>query len=66
MPTTADRIVKARDRLGITDAEIARRLGVTRSTVHGWVHGVHEPNLRSLRSIAKALGCKASALMGAA
>lgn len=64
--TTAQRIAKARDRLGITDAEIARRVGVPRSTVHGWVHGSHEPTLRSLRSIAKALGCKANDLMGAA
>jgi transcriptional regulator with XRE-family HTH domain len=64
--TTSQRIVRARDRAGIIDAEIARRCGCPRSTVHGWIHGTHEPTLRSLRAIAKALGCRLADLMGAA
>ncbi len=64
--TVADRIVKARNRLGITDAELARRLEVTRSTVHDWVHGEHEPTLASLRRLAQALECEVGELMGAA
>ena len=63
---TATRIVQARDRLGITDAELARRLKTTRSTVHDWVHGEHEPTLASLRRIAKALECDLGELLGAA
>jgi len=64
--TTAARIVRARDRLGINDAELARRLDVTRSTVHDWVHGLHEPNLASLRRLARALECELADLLGAA
>ena len=64
--SVASRIVRARDRLDISDAELARRLKVTRSTVHAWVHGDHEPNLKSIRRIAKALQCEVSELLGAA
>jgi transcriptional regulator with XRE-family HTH domain len=63
--SVASRIVRARKRLDISDAELARRLNVTRSTVHAWVHGEHEPNLASLRRIARALGCEVAELLGA-
>lgn len=61
----AERICARRDELKINDAELARRLGVTRSTVHDWVHGVHQPNLSSLREIAEALECDLGELLGA-
>lgn len=64
--TVASRIVRARDRLKLSDADLARRLKVTRSTVHDWVHGEHEPNLASLRRISKALGVDLSELLGEA
>lgn len=63
---TATHIIQARDRAGITDAELARRLEVSRSTVHDWVHGEHEPTLSSLRKIAKALDVELAELLGAA
>jgi transcriptional regulator with XRE-family HTH domain len=63
-PTVANLIVRACKRLKITDAELARRVGVTRSTVHGWVHGNHEPTLESLRGIADALECDIGELLG--
>jgi ribosome-binding protein aMBF1 (putative translation factor) len=59
----AQRIVAARDRLNISDAELARRLRVPRSQVHDWVHGEHEPNLRSLRRLAKVLGTDLAELL---
>ena len=62
--TVADRIVAARKKLEISDAELARRLDVTRSTVFDWVHGVHEPNLESLRRLAGVLECTVSDLLG--
>lgn len=64
--TVATRIIRARDKLGISDAELARRVDVTRSTVHDWIHGEHEPTLASLRKIAKALDCDLGELLGVA
>ena len=62
----ASAIVRAKKRLDITDAELARRLGVTRSQVHDWVHGEHQPNLASLRRLAEMLECDLIELLGAA
>lgn len=59
-------IVARRDELDISDAELARRIGVTRSQIHDWVHGEHEPTLSSLRRIAKALDMDLSELLDAA
>lgn len=33
-------------------------LGTTKSQAHDWANGTHEPNLASLRKIAKKLGCE--------
>lgn len=40
-------------------------MDVSKSTVHDWVHGVHEPNLESLRRLAKVFGCDLPTLLGA-
>lgn len=61
----AELIVKRRDELKLTDAALARRLKVTPSQVHDWVHGEHEPTLASLRRIAKGLGLDLSDLLDA-
>jgi transcriptional regulator with XRE-family HTH domain len=62
--SVAERIVKRRDALKLKDSQLARVLGVTRSTVHGWTHGDHEPTLASLRRIARALKCDVAELLG--
>lgn len=59
-------IVREQEKRGWTDAELARRLKVTRSQVHDWVHGHHEPNLSSLRRIAKVFRCEVADLLRAA
>jgi transcriptional regulator with XRE-family HTH domain len=61
--STASRIVRARERLGIRDTELARRLKTSRSTVSEWVTGKHEPTLKSLRKIARALRCSVEELL---
>ena len=60
--------IRARiEKLEITDAELARRLGhESRSQVHDWVHGVHQPTLSSLKQLAAALECDLTELLGAA
>lgn len=40
-------------------------LGTTKSQAHDWANGTHEPNLSSLRSIAKKLKCEVIELIEA-
>ena len=51
--------------MGITNAELARRVGVPRSTVTGWIKQTHKPNLESLVKLAAALGCDVADLLEA-
>jgi transcriptional regulator with XRE-family HTH domain len=62
--TTAQLIVKARERKKLKPAELARLLGVTRSQVHGWEHGRSEPGLESLRRLADVFGVPIQSLIG--
>jgi DNA-binding XRE family transcriptional regulator len=50
--TKSQRIVRARKKLKLNPAQFAKRLGVARSTVHGWEHGKPGPNLEHWRKIA--------------
>lgn len=40
-----DRIRDARERLGLTQAVLAKAVGVSKNTVSNWETGVHEPTL---------------------
>ena len=51
-------------RAGITQATLAKKLGVTRPCVHNWYWGVCEPNIGSLRKIRRVLGCTFEDLIG--
>lgn len=64
--TTAELIEQRCKAKGLTNAELARRMEVTRSTVHDWVHGIHEPNLESLRKLAEVFECEVAELIGVA
>ena len=48
----------------VTQADLARRLGVSRTTVHQWYWGINEPSVRRLRQIRGILGCTWEELMG--
>lgn len=47
-------------------AELAAQLGTTKSQAHDWANGTHEPNMSSLRHIAKAIDCEVMDLIDAA
>jgi transcriptional regulator with XRE-family HTH domain len=47
-------------------ADLAEKLGTSKSQAHDWANGTHEPNLSSLREIAKKLDCKIIDLIDAA
>lgn len=47
-----DRIVEFRNNLGITQAELGRKLGVTRSAVNTWEMGLSIPQLKHVVEMA--------------
>lgn len=49
---------------GIKQADLARRLGVSRSTVHSWYWGVNEPSITTLARIRRLLRCEWDDLLG--
>src|SRR3954453_187939 len=55
-------LAKARRAAGLTQEELAHRLGVDRSTVGRWEAGAGDPILRARRELADALGVDPAAL----
>ncbi len=55
-----DEIFKARAEVGLTQAEVAKRIGTTQSAVARLESGggKHSPSLATLEKYASALGCK--------
>ena len=51
----AKNILKARKNLGISQAELAKRLGKVQGAVAMWEKGIREPKLSELEKIAEAL-----------
>lgn len=51
-------------RAGVTQAMLAKRVGVGRPCVHNWYWGNTEPGIVSLRKIKNALGCTFDDLLG--
>lgn len=52
----AKNIVRARKKAGLTQAELARKLKKSRSSVSEYEDGTHAPRLRALAKIAKICG----------
>lgn len=48
----ADKIKLLREKAGITQAELARRLGVTRSGMNAWEMGISEPSTKYVAKLA--------------
>lgn len=55
MATFGDRVAAAREALGMTDEELARRLGVRLKTVRGWENDAAEPRANKLQILAGVL-----------
>jgi transcriptional regulator with XRE-family HTH domain len=69
MPLTLERknfIAEVRQRAGCTQAELARRTGLSQSSISQIEQPVRQPRLDTLRRIAKALGCDVSSLIDGA
>ncbi|WP_074221541.1 helix-turn-helix transcriptional regulator [Rhodovulum sp. ES.010] len=53
--TFGDRVAGAREALGITQTELAKRLGVKLKTVRGWEEDLAEPRANKLQMLAGVL-----------
>lgn len=54
---TGDLIKKVRLQAGLTQAELAERLGVTPQAISQYERGVKKPKYETIRRIADAVGC---------
>lgn len=48
-------LARAREAKGLSQVELAQKLGVSPGTVGGWENGTHGIRLKRLRAVAKAL-----------
>lgn len=60
---TADKIKKLREKAGLTQAELARRLGVTRSGVNSWEMGLTTPSTAYIVELALLFGVSTDYLL---
>jgi predicted transcriptional regulator len=52
-------LVAARARAGLTQAEVAERMGTTQSVVARMEGGRQQPSMRTVQRYAQAIGCRA-------
>lgn len=57
-------IKEARERKGLSQTELAERLGVTKATVSGYETGASSPTVSTLQKIAKALDIPLKIILG--
>lgn len=58
----ADAIRRARERMGWSQSELARRIGVSKTAVSKWEEGTTAPNRNRIELVARALGITPDAL----
>ena len=59
---TGERIKKARKKYGLTQKELAKKLGTTQANISQYEVGNRKPKIETLDRIAKAIGCPISDL----
>ena len=62
--TLADKIKKLREQSGWTQSELAKKLGLTRSSVNGWEMGLSVPSTQYIVELAKLFGVSTDYLFG--
>lgn len=60
----AERIKMLREKKGITQAELAKQLGVTRSGVNAWEMGISIPSTQYIAELARFFNISADYLLG--
>ena len=59
-----DRIKLLREKRGLTQAELAKQLGITRSGVNAWEMGISVPSTQYIVELAQFFGVSADYLLG--
>ncbi len=59
-----ERITELRNNLGITQAALGKKLGVTRSAVNSWEMGLSIPQLKHIIEMARIFGTTVDSLLG--
>ncbi len=59
----ADRIKNLREQKGFTQAELARKLGITRSSVNAWEMGISAPSTQYVVELANTFGVSTDYLL---
>ena len=62
--TANNKIKLLREKLGITQSELAKRLGLTRSSVNGWEMGLSVPSTPLIVELAKLFNVSSDYLLG--
>jgi transcriptional regulator with XRE-family HTH domain len=62
----ASRLAREMKQRKLTYAQFAEELGISASQLHDWIHQTHEPQLGTLRTMAKKLKCDLFDLIEAA
>ena len=60
----AQRIARLRTQQNMTQKELARRCGVSETTIKNWESGANEPHLEHIRQLCMALNTNADFLLG--
>lgn len=60
----ADRIKSLRENAGLTQAEVARQLGISRSGVNAWEMGLSIPSTQYIVELARKFGVSTDYLLG--
>ena len=64
MTKFGERVREIRHELGLTQGQVAERVGVKERTLGSWETGDREPSLEMVRRIVIALNCDANYLLG--
>lgn len=64
MSLIGERLREARIRRGLTQAEVAEKLGVTRSVIARYESGINDPPSENISKLAEILGVSADYLLG--
>lgn len=60
----SEKIKSIREQLGMTQAEVARKLGLTRSSINGWEMGLSVPSTQYIVELAKLFNVSTDYLLG--
>ncbi|MBE5040135.1 helix-turn-helix transcriptional regulator [Oscillospiraceae bacterium DSM 107454] len=60
----SEKIKTIREQLGMTQAELARKLGLTRSSINGWEMGLSVPSTQYIVELAKLFNVSTDYLLG--